>query len=252
MSKERLLGVIRFNSSRLYLRAFAAQAANSLPREAVVLDAGAGDCPYRPLFEHVRYEAADSCRVEKEYGPISYACDLTNIPVLSNRYDLVLLTQVLEHVPEPRTILAELHRVLKPGGELWLTLPLFFAEHEIPYDFYRYTQYGIRHLLQSTGYGIVRLEWLEGYFGTLAYQLMTAAKALPMHPRHFGGGVLGWMAAGASLVLKPLFGTLSVLFSRLDAREKYVLSGHCKNFAVVAVKRADPEPWAMPPRSTLS
>ena len=51
-------------------------------------------------------------------------CDLADIPVEDARFDHVLLTQVLEHLPEPATVLGELHRVLRPGGTLWLTAPL--------------------------------------------------------------------------------------------------------------------------------
>lgn len=44
--------------------------------------------------------------------------------------------------------------------------PLFYEEHETPYDFYRYTQFGVRHLMETTGFVIERLDWLEGYFGS--------------------------------------------------------------------------------------
>ncbi|NIP26963.1 MAG: class I SAM-dependent methyltransferase, partial [Phycisphaerae bacterium] len=52
--------------------------------------------------------------------------DLSSIPIQDNQYDMVICTQVLEHVPEPKAVLAELHRVLKLRGELWLSAPLFF------------------------------------------------------------------------------------------------------------------------------
>lgn len=227
---------LRFNSSRKYLSDFVSEAAASLPRGALVLDAGAGDCPYKHLFAKACYESADFCQVDKQYGEITYVCDLTNIPVEDSRYDLVLLTQVLEHVPEPQDILREMHRVLKPGGELWVSAPLFFAEHEIPYDFYRYTQFGLGHLLRSAGFIPKRIEWLEGYYGTWAYQLETASIALPLHPKHYGGGLVGSISAVMVLLVKPLFLLLSVVFSRLDVRQKHTASGQCKNYAAVAVK----------------
>jgi SAM-dependent methyltransferase len=106
-----------------------------------VLDAGAGDSPYRERFAHVQYESADFERVPgKRYAASDYVCDLAAIPVEDHRYDLVLLSQVLEHLPEPGAVLAELRRVLKPGGTIWASAPLFYEEHEVPYDFFRYTQ----------------------------------------------------------------------------------------------------------------
>ena len=57
--------------------------------------------------------------------------------------------------------------------------PLFYEEHEQPYDFYRYTQFGLRYLFSSAGFIIERLAWLEGYLGTVGYQLNTMARYLP-------------------------------------------------------------------------
>ena len=58
-------------------------------------------------------------------------------------FDAVLFTQVLEHVPEPARVLAELHRILRPGGTLYLTAPLVWELHELPHDYYRYTSEGL-------------------------------------------------------------------------------------------------------------
>src|SRR5438876_920487 len=90
---------------------------------SVGTDAGAGICPYRKHFieRGHQYESADFGAVDKEYGDLTYRCRLEAIPVVDDNYDLVLLSQVLEHLPEPLQVLRELQRVLKPGGTLWLT-----------------------------------------------------------------------------------------------------------------------------------
>lgn len=227
----------RLNSSRVYLLDFARRAASSVPPGAAVLDAGAGKTPYKNLFEHAHYESADFCQVDqKEYGEITYVCDLAHIPVPDGKYDLVLLTQVLEHVPEPRLVLAELYRIIKPGGELWLTAPLYFEEHDIPYDFYRYTQYGLSHILSAAGFQIDEITWLEGYYGTLSHQLINAYHSLPMRPKEYGGGAGGLAAAMAAALFKPAFAGLSMFYARLDVRHKYTAKGQCKNYAVIAKK----------------
>lgn len=228
------------NSSRVYLERFVMRAAASVPTGARVLDAGAGECPYRRHFRHARYEAADFCQVDKAYAPVDYVCDLRSVPVEDGRYDLVLLTQVLEHLPEPVEVLRELHRVLKPGGNLWLTTPVFYEEHEQPYDFYRFTQYGLSHLLQSAGLEVKEIEWLEGYYGTLSYQLRNAGRHLPVRAADYGGGPLG-AAAGASMVLvRQALRILAFTFTLLDLRHKYVTGGNPKNYCVVAQKQAAP------------
>ena len=229
----------RPNSSRKYLLDFARQAASSIPPGAAVLDAGAGKSPYKHLFVEARYESADFCQVDqKTYGDITYVCDLSHIPVPDGNYDLVLLTQVLEHVPEPRLVLQEINRVLKPGGVLWLSAPLYFEEHDIPFDFYRYTQYGLKHQLDTAGFNIERLTWLEGYYGTLSHQLINAYRALPLRPRDYGGGIGGIFASVAAFLLKPAFAFFSLFYAILDVRHKYTARGQCKNYTVVARKPA--------------
>ena len=125
------------------------RAAESAPDGAVILDAGAGRAQYRHHFSRLRYEAADFAQLSKEYGDLTYICDLVNIPVDDGRFDLIFCSQNLEHVPEPKVVLREFYRVLKPGGMLWLSAPLFYDEHETPYDYYRYTQFGFTYLLEA-------------------------------------------------------------------------------------------------------
>lgn len=178
----------KLNSSRVHLEKFVRRAAVSVPQGSRLLDAGAGNCPYAHLFGTMTYETTDFGKVEKTYGHLTYECDLASIPVESERYDLALLTQVLEHLPDPLAVLKELHRVLRPGHRLWLSQPFYYEEHEQPYDFYRYTQFGLRHLLQTARFRVEEMFWLEGYVGTLAYhtrtrQSLTAEKTRTLRRR---------------------------------------------------------------------
>lgn len=234
---KKLTARLKVNSTRSYLDLFAKAAALKTPAGGVVLDAGAGHCPYKNHFSHAVYESADFCEIKKAYGEITHICSLTAIPVEDSRYDLVFCSQTLEHVPEPKCVLQEFHRVLKHGGELWLTAPFFFTEHEIPHDFYRYTQYGFTYLLETTGFSVKKIEWLEGYYGTLAYQLQVASRALSINPKHYGNGAIGIASVIMVFLLKPLFMVASWLFSNLDLRYKFTGSGQCKNYAIVAIKK---------------
>jgi SAM-dependent methyltransferase len=232
----------RTNPSRVRLDAFIRSAAASLPRGARVLDAGAGDGRYRAHFDLARYESADFLQVDKRYADVDYVCSLESIPVEGERYELVLLTQVLEHLPEPLVVLKELHRVLKPGGTLWLTAPLFYPEHEAPYDFYRYTQFAYPHLLGEAGFEIERLEWLDGYFATASFQLDRAAAWLPRRPSVFGTGRTALATAAAVALMRPALKALSQALSRAELRRKHTASGHPKNYAVVARRRSSMSP----------
>jgi SAM-dependent methyltransferase len=225
------------NSSRAYLHAFLARAGRTVEPGQLVLDAGAGQAPYRDLFAHAAYETADFLAVKgKRYAEPDYVCDLAKIPVEDERFDHVILTQVLEHIPEPAKVLAELHRVLRPGGTLWLTAPLFYAEHEKPYDFFRYTQFGLRHLLESAGFEVQELDWMEGYLGTLSYQSRVMSRALPATRADYGGGVEGVALALAAKLARRAGRRLADRLAALDLKYKFVAKGLPKNYQVIARK----------------
>jgi SAM-dependent methyltransferase len=232
----------RINSSRVHLRNSVRRFARGTKRGMLVLDAGAGTSPYRKLFRHARYEAADFAQLGTSYAPLDYVCDLTDIPVEDTRFDRVLFNQVLEHLPDPAAALGELHRVLKPGGRIFCSAPLFYAEHQVPYDFYRYTQFALRRLFEDAGFEIMRIEWLEGYFGTVSYQFQQMSRWLPGDLRSVRALGPRWKI----LYLAPLLlGTrwaaahLDRAFARADVRWKYTDQGMPKNYVVVARKPRD-------------
>jgi SAM-dependent methyltransferase len=224
------------NPSRARLKAFIESVAAKTPPHALVLDAGAGEQTYAPLFAHARYESADFEQVNKLYIKATYTCDLAQIPVDSHRYDAILCSQVLEHIPDPPLVLAEFHRVLKPGGALWLTAPLFYEEHEQPYDFFRYTQFGLRHILDNAGFSVVSIDPLEGYFATLGYQAKMMRQYLPRTPTAYGGGVEGHLMAFCAYPVAITADICAGILARLEMRHKLAV-GLPKNYAVIARRR---------------
>lgn len=208
------------NMSRIHLDRFAAEAgASASGRDFMVLDAGAGSMPYRKHFEHVTYEAADF----RAAPGITYVCDIADIPVEDERFDLVLASQLLEHVKNPISVLKEFHRVLKPGGTAWVSAPFFYQEHFLPHDYFRYTRPAWRMMARRAGFEIDSLDWLEGYYGTLSYQLHVAYKALPPSMRFTRLGLLH----------------LGRRFASLEAKERYTpKNGQPKNYRAVLRKPA--------------
>jgi SAM-dependent methyltransferase len=168
------------NTSRIRLREFAAEAAaQGADKTFRVLDAGAGDLPYADLFAHVSYEACDI----KDNGLLDFVCDLAHLPMPDATYDLVFSSQTLEHVRNPRRVMRELARVTKPGGQLWLTAPLFYEEHQKPHDYFRYTRFAWRILARQAGLKVVNISTLEGYYGSLSYYLHAGYRTLPKRER---------------------------------------------------------------------
>jgi SAM-dependent methyltransferase len=234
---KRILGL---NASRYWLKREMTDFARAIPAGALILDAGAGDSPYRPLLSHCRYEAADFVKLDKPYAEQTYVCDLTAIPVEDERFDCVVFNQVMEHVPEPGTVLRELRRVLKPGGLLFYSAPLFYEEHEQPYDFFRYTQFGVRYLFDKAGLAIRDMGWLEGYFCTAGYQLRLMARHLPT--AELGKlGLAGFLLWPFLLLLRGCFFAISILFQLIDTRRRFTGMGHPKNYFAIA-ERPGPVP----------
>ncbi|MER8841279.1 class I SAM-dependent methyltransferase [Mesorhizobium sp. M0913] len=224
------------NSSRTWLRRANEEFAATVPIGSRVLDAGAGDQPYRHLFAHCEYEAADFELVDKVYAKSTYVCNLEEIPVEDARFDIIIFNQVMEHLIHPMLVLHELRRVLKPGGRMICSAPLFYEEHEQPYDFYRYTKFAWRAMMNEAGFDLLSVEWLEGYFGTVAYQLATAAKYLPSRTYRTIPGLLGWYAVPVVVFSRLLFNVLAKIFYFFDERGKHTSSGYPKNYVVTVRK----------------
>ena len=130
--------------------------------EGHVLDFGCGTGPYRDLltntcaYSGLEFDSPQNRQCKK--ADIFY--DGTHIPLEDASVDSILSTQTLEHVPNPERIVEEWARVLRPEGQLLLTVPFMWPEHEMPHDFQRYTTNGMRLLLEKTGFAIVHQERL--------------------------------------------------------------------------------------------
>lgn len=120
-----------------------------------VLDVGCGCQPYRALLPAARYQGLDLDNpFTRSVGVADLFYDGTTFPVPDASFDGVLCSQVLEHVFTPEAFLREIHRVLRPGGRVVLTVPLAWDEHEQPHDFARYTSFGVRALLERNGFDV--------------------------------------------------------------------------------------------------
>jgi SAM-dependent methyltransferase len=143
---------------------------------ARVLDAGAGECTYKDFFARQRYLGIDLGigDVAWNYSQLDAVADLTAVPFPAGVFDAVVNLVTLEHVREPGLVLAELCRVLKPGGKLLLVVPHEWEEHQTPHDYFRYTRYGTEYLLNHAGFAQISVQPVGGFFRLLSRRLLNA------------------------------------------------------------------------------
>ena len=153
----------------------------SLPQGKRVLDAGAGEGSYRHFFSNHRYVGLDLGIGDSawDYSSLDVIADLQQIPFTSGCFAGALSIVTLEHVREPAYVLGEIARVLEPDGRLLLVVPHEWEEHQQPHDYFRYTRYGLRYLLERSGFFVESIEPVGGYFRLLSRRLLNGLQFFP-------------------------------------------------------------------------
>jgi len=134
-----------------------------------ILDLGCGNKPYSSLFTDSEYIGIDidGGGHKGSAKNVDLVFDGKTIPFAGNSFDVILCTQVLEHTESPEKLIQEANRVLKKTGILYLTCPFVWPEHEIPYDFRRYTQYGLKKILGENNFLVEKVSSTTGIFTTI-------------------------------------------------------------------------------------
>lgn len=166
---------------RWFINHFVKEVSAALPAGTKLLDAGAGECAYKKYFAHCEYKSVDLAAGNPTwaYGNLDYVAPLDKLPIDNGAFDAVLCTQVLEHLDHPRECMKELYRVLRPGGKLFVTVPMAQSEHQVPYDFFRYTSFGLRSLLSESGFQDIDIKPFGGMFTRWAYEIPRALTVFP-------------------------------------------------------------------------
>lgn len=119
-----------------------------------LLDIGCGNKPYKEMFAGRVAEYVGCDVVQSSENLVDIICPATEIPLPDESFNTILCTQVIEHVADHRALIREAHRLLHVGGFLILSGPMYWPLHEEPCDFFRFTKYGFRHILEDAGFAI--------------------------------------------------------------------------------------------------
>lgn len=219
---------------RWYVTRFVEKVAESLPEGSSILDAGAGEGVYKRFFSHCKYKAIDLAVGDNRwnYENLDYIAPLDHMPIGDDIFDAVLCTQVLEHLEWPRESVKEMFRVLKPGGKLFITVPMAQNEHQVPYDFFRYTSFGLESICKHAGFKEVKITPFGGLWVRWAYELPNCLSYLPStglrskNPNFVGISLIPLKIC--ILIAKPLLQRLFLFLDRFDSKKNDPFGWACE------------------------
>lgn len=172
---------------------------------ACLLDLGCGTRPYVGLYAE-RFGWSVAGDFEQRTADLDVRLDATALPFANHSFDLVLFSEVVEHVSEAEKALAEIARVLRPGALLLITWPFNYMIHEDPRDYVRFTEFGMARLLHKHGMEMEKVVYRGGLLTLLVaiseFLIVSALEAASRFP------VLG-------RVIRPLRNTIARVFFEL-------------------------------------
>jgi SAM-dependent methyltransferase len=135
-----------------------------------VLDIGCSTKPYKPLFEdkYLSYIGVDVPFSDHTKAYIDVFSRAEHLPFQKASFDTILLTEVLEHVPDPQQALNEICRVMRPGGTAIISVPFMYRIHEAPYDYFRYTPFSMKHMAERAQLHLKKVVHRGGYITVFA------------------------------------------------------------------------------------
>jgi ubiquinone/menaquinone biosynthesis C-methylase UbiE len=225
-----------FAFNQVWRDRWVAKQAVSLKPGSRVLDIGAGSCPYRALFSHCEYRAQDFTMLENAqlryggYGTIDYVCDIQSIPAQDASFDVIICTEVLEHLPEPIKAVREMARLLRPQGKLILTAPLGSGVHQEPYHFYGgYTPYWYERFLHEAGFDEIDVEPNGGFFRLYGQESLRFLRMT----RPLAAGMPSWLTltiAPLWILSAPFLGlfvpVICSILDRFDSEQRFTVGYH--------------------------
>ena len=143
-----------------------------------LLDVGCGNKPYESVFRYVdkyigidrpSYVDANRLNILERKRSIDVIANADTLPFMDSSFDTVLATQLIEHLSDPDLFFKETTRVLKPEGFLIVTFPLINPVHEEPYDYFRFTEYGVRSLCEKQGLQVKMVKMMGGGWLAIGY-----------------------------------------------------------------------------------
>jgi len=153
--------------------------------------------------------------VDNSHGKPDVVASVLHAPIKDEVADSVICSEVLEHIHKPMDCLREIHRILKKGGVLYLTVPMYWYQHYQPHDYWRFTMYSLISLISSTG---LRVFYMNRYGGLNYFIVCRIVESIYYQLRK-------WFNSKISLILLAPLQILGYWYSKLDKFNKKDVAG---------------------------
>ncbi|TCD07730.1 class I SAM-dependent methyltransferase [Pedobacter frigidisoli] len=194
-----------------------------------LLDIGCGNMPYKKtILPYITgYTGCDI--IQSSDNCVDLICPANEIPLSDNSFDTVLSTQTLEHVEDHQGLVDEAYRLLNKDGYFIISAPMYWPLHEEPYDFFRFTKYGLTFILQKAGFRNIEINENGGKWAVAGQALMHAVYPTVKNIKGTKGRII-------RTIFKAFGGikTINRVFSYLD--KKVPDYTNTLNYVIVAQK----------------
>jgi SAM-dependent methyltransferase len=205
----------RFSRAGLY--EWLNEVVSSIPSsESVIISVGAGGDVSELIGRRIGTRVTE-VDIDPARKPdiVADVCDMNMFADQS--VDVIFMVEVLEHVKTPQLALDEMHRVLKPGGRLFLSTPFILPIHDAPYDFYRYTKFGLAHLCR--GFQNVSIRPRNDYLASVVVLMMRSVQVAGARRQLASAAIIAM-----ALVFYPFARLLALIYQSDLATTGYVVS----------------------------
>jgi ubiquinone/menaquinone biosynthesis C-methylase UbiE len=225
--KNILRKIFLFESNEVERRKWVEKQLNFISAGKKILDAGCGTQQYKTYCKHLKYHAQDFAKYDGKgdgqglqknnwkYGELNYIGDIWKIDEKDNFFDVILCTEVIEHILYPNETIKEFSRLLKPNGTLILTAPVCSIPHFSPYYYYNgFSEYYYKEMARLNSFEIVSIKSNGDAFEYIGGEIFRSISALK-NPYRI---VFRFISIGYILLLKIL--------SKVSVKHNYLHSGH--------------------------
>lgn len=186
---------------------------SEMPDGSRILDIGSGPSPFRDLTTRFNLTSVDW----EKHELVDEIADLNkSLPFESDSFDVVLSTNTFEHLYNPKEVIKECHRVLRGRGALVGAVPFLLQTHQEPYDYFRYTNFALKQMMEDVGFEVLDIKPLGVPFDVVKQTQLHFFMKLFSAKRHSLLVKLSWN-------FLKLFNKLISHFLKLDAENQMCL-----------------------------